>query len=148
MPHQGPHDCSKAHPSISPRHSYIWISIQCWPVTSSSVLWCWLASSPPDLQSTSGFCVFLGLNPVSWCAKKQHTVARSSTAAECRCLAHAELIWLCSLFRDLHIALSTVPLICCDNVSAISLAFNPIFHFRIKHIENDYHFARKKVANK
>lgn len=78
------------------------------------------AGSPSDRRSTSGFCVFLGLNPISWCAKKQNTVAHSSIDPKYRCVAHttAELTWLCSLFCDLHIPLSTVHLIWCDNVSA------------------------------
>ena len=39
------------------------------------------SSDPDDRRSTSGFCGFLGSNPMSWHSKKQHTVSRSSTEA-------------------------------------------------------------------
>lgn len=36
----------------------------------------------------------------------------------------------------------------CDNISAISLALNSIFHGRTKHVEADYHYVREKVLLK
>lgn len=40
------------------------------------------ASNVIDRRSTIGYCVFLGPNLVSWCAKKQPRVSRSSSEAE------------------------------------------------------------------
>ncbi|KAB2636177.1 hypothetical protein D8674_026711 [Pyrus ussuriensis x Pyrus communis] len=85
-----------------------------------------------------------------WSAKKQHTVARSSTEAEYRSLAHtaAELTWICKIFRDVTLPLTTIPTLWCDNVSVISLASNPVFHARTKHVEIDYHYIRELVLAK
>jgi hypothetical protein len=52
------------------------------------------------------------------------------------------------LFKDIGISLPSIPLLWCDNVSAIALASNPVFHARTKHIEVDYHFVREKVVNR
>jgi len=52
------------------------------------------------------------------------------------------------LFKDLGVYLYHPPILWCDNVSALSLASNPIFHARTKHIEVDYHFVREKVLNR
>jgi hypothetical protein len=51
------------------------------------------------------------------------------------------------LFKDIKIPLFIVPTIWCDNVGALALASNPIYHARTKHIEVDYHFVQEKVIN-
>jgi hypothetical protein len=107
------------------------------------------AGSPDDRRSTFGFGILLGNCLVSWSAKKQHVVSRSSTEAEYRSMAitTAELFLLRMLFKELRIGLLLAPILWCDNVSALALASNPIFHARTKHIEVDYHFIREKVVN-
>jgi hypothetical protein len=59
----------------------------------------------------------------------------------------AELFWIRMLFQELRFPLSFAPVLWCDNVSALALASNPIFHARTKHIEVDYHFICEKVVN-
>ena len=99
---------------------------------------------------TTGLLVFLGLSPISWSSKKQTTVARSSTEAEYRALATtaAEVYWLRILFKELRLFLYHIPVLWCDNASAIALSANPVFHSRTKHIEVDYHYVREKVLRR
>ncbi|XP_060202737.1 uncharacterized mitochondrial protein AtMg00810-like, partial [Lycium barbarum] len=99
-------------------------------------------------RSTTGLCVFLGANCISWSSKKQHTIAKSSAEAEYRALASlaAEITWILHLLRHLGVSLDSPPVLFSDNISALHLTSNPILHARTKHVELDYHFVREKVT--
>jgi hypothetical protein len=107
------------------------------------------AGCPLDRKSTSGTCQFLGSSLVSWSSRKQSSVTQSTTVAEYVAAASccSQLLWITYTMSDFGEGYTHVPLQC-DNTSAISVAKNPVFHSKTKHIEASYHFLRDNVEKR
>ena len=64
-----------------------------------------LVGSLIDCMSTTGYCVFLARNLITWRSRKQEIVAQSSIEAEFRALAHGltKIMWIKGILKDLKI---------------------------------------------
>ncbi|XP_068304271.1 secreted RxLR effector protein 161-like [Pyrus communis] len=70
-----------------------------------------------DRRSTTGYFTFVAGNLVTWRNKKQNVVARSTTKAEYRGIAHGicELLWLRILLTEIGFKPQGAMLLYCDN---------------------------------
>lgn len=106
-------------------------------------------SCPNDRKSFTGYAFILGGSPITWDAKKQKTVALSSTEAEYMALSEAakEAIYLRGMLGELRMETGQIEVFN-DNMSASKLAENSVFHARSKHIDMRHHFIRDALKRK
>ena len=101
-------------------------------------------------RSTSGYVFKIANSTVSWCSKRQSSVAKSTTEAEhiALSLAVQEAIWLQRLLFDVGYEIDSPTTLYEDNQGAIELSKNLKFHNRTKHIDISYHFICERVLSK
>jgi hypothetical protein len=101
-----------------------------------------------DMQkSTTGVIFFLGNSPITWQSSKQKVVALSSCEAVYIAAATTvcQGVWLARLLSDIARKKTAAPYLNVDNMSAIALTKNPVFHDRPKQIATRYHYIRECV---
>jgi hypothetical protein len=129
------------------------------------------AACKDSRRSTGGYLFSIAQGAVTWASKRQPTVSMSTTEAEYRSLSDGakEAVYLKRLLQELTLQLpKQVPVNCsdtqvcseihkaqtpteidvhlhCDNISAIQLARNPVFHAPSKHIEIHHHFIGERI---
>ena len=98
-------------------------------------------------RSTTGYVFLINGGAITWCSKRQPTVAASTTEAEYIAAGAAcrEALWLRKLGADFGLTVGTIG-IGSDNQGAIKLLRNPVSSMRSKHIDIVHHFARERVA--
>ncbi|XP_059310569.1 uncharacterized mitochondrial protein AtMg00810-like [Lycium ferocissimum] len=85
------------------------------------------AACPLTRKSVTGYMIKIGDSLVSWKAKKQTTVSRSSAEAEYRSLAStiSELVWLLGIPSEVNAKVELPVQNYSDSKTAIQIAANP-----------------------
>lgn len=103
-----------------------------------------------DRKSTTGYCVFINGNLVSWYTHKQPTVALSS--AESELMGSTDIVkeikWIKQILEEMNYIVKTPIIINIDNQSAMKIAENDVDHARTKHIDIKYHFIKNEIDDK
>ena len=102
-----------------------------------------------DRRSYTGYAFVMANAAISWEARKQRTVALSSTEAEYMAVSDGtkEAIYLQNYLEEIGTKPSAVP-IYNDNQGALELVKNPVHHARTKHIDARHHFVREAYGQK
>lgn len=99
-------------------------------------------------KSLGAYLFLIAGGPFSWACKRNQTICLSSTEAEYKALSAAarEAVWDRRCLMDMGQEQRQPTTILCDNMGAIALAGNPVFHGRSKHIEIYHHYVREVAA--
>ncbi|SYW73940.1 uncharacterized protein UHO2_00805 [Ustilago hordei] len=119
---------------------------ECPVITYTDANW---ASDPMNRQrSMSGAVTYVYGCPVSWKLHIQKCVALSAVEAEFAATSEAarEALFFSYLLRDLEMGMIQ-PVLCTDSQGCIQVSKDPAKHWKLKHIDTQYHFIRDHVQD-
>ncbi|CAL9026795.1 unnamed protein product [Prunus brigantina] len=102
------------------------------------------SGSVDDNKSTSGYAFSFGSGVFAWASVKQNCVALSTAEAEYISASEAttQAVWLRFVLEDFGELQTEATPLHCDNISAIAITRNLVFHQKTKHIDRRYHFIK------
>ena len=106
----------------------------------------WASDPTNGRRSTSGSITYVYGCPVSWKSHVQKCVALSAVEAEFVAASEAvqETLFFSYLLRDLEIT-DVRPVLYTDSQGCIQVSKDPAKHWKLKHIDTQYHFVRDHV---
>lgn len=106
------------------------------------------AVDPISRKSVGAYLFMLAGGPVSWTCKKNQNICLSSTEAEYKAATSAakEAVWDRRCLADMGQKQKQPTTLYRDNMGAIALSGNPVFHSRTKHVAVHHHYIRDVIA--
>ena len=107
------------------------------------------AGDPSTRRSVSGFVYTLTSGSIAWASKMQTVTAQSTAEAEyiSACDACKEGKALIMVIREILEGIKSNIVLGIDSSSAYTLATNPTYNRRTRHIEIRYHYIRELIAS-
>ena len=106
------------------------------------------AKNVEDRRSTLGASFFVSDYLVAWLSKKQNLVFFSIMEAKYIVVGSCiHLLWMKQMFSDYGIE-QDIMNVMCDNLSAINISNNLVFHSQTKYIEIQHHFIKDFIEDK
>ena len=105
---------------------------------------------PETRKSVTGYAVLMAGGPVAWASRRQTVVAQSTAEDEyiASCEACMDGRALANVLVEVLPKMKVVFWLGVDSQAAISMASNPTYSWKTRHIELRFHYVRELVARK
>ena len=102
------------------------------------------AGDKEDRRSTTGYCVYVNGNLISWNTKKQKTVALSTSEAELMAITEAtkEIEWTQQILEEMGYGVRQAAVLFTDNQGTEKMTKNDVCHEKSKHIAIKHYRVR------
>lgn len=98
-----------------------------------------------NMRSSSGYCIFLNGNLVTWRSKKQNVITCLVQRLDFELWYMGWIVMAEIILNDLKVTCEESMTLYCDNKWATSIAHSPFQNEWTTHIDIDWHFIKEKL---